>query len=167
MDAAEVGEAFSRLKEQGKVRHFGVSNFNVSQFAYLNRYWSDGLVTNQVEMSPRNLQWLDSGGPEQCAQLDIRPMLWSCLAGGKILEPQDAQGQRLLTAMQAVAREHETESIEAIIYAWLLRLPCKPIPMLGTQNIARVRAALAGADLQLSREQWYRIWEASTGHPVP
>lgn len=167
MDVHEVAEAFAVLKAQGKVRYFGVSNFSTAQFEGLQSIWSDGLVTNQIELSPYNLQALDSGVLEQCAGYGVRPMLWSCLAGGHLLNPIDAKGQRLLAALQRVREETGADSVEQVVYAWVLALPCQPLPLLGTSKLERVADAVKGLSVQLSREQWYSIWEASNGAPVP
>lgn len=117
MDVHEVAEAFAALKSQGKVRYFGVSNFSPAQFDALQNIWSDGLVTNQIELSPYHLQALDSGVLEQCASYGARPMLWSCLAGGSLLTPCDTKGQRLLAALHKVREETGADSVEQIVYA--------------------------------------------------
>lgn len=167
MDVHEVAEAFVQLKSQGKVRYFGASNFSTAQFDLLQSVWSDGLVTNQIELSPYHMQALDSGVLEQCAGYGVRPMLWSCLAGGHLLNPIDAQGQRLLAALQRVREEVGADGIEQVVYAWVLALPCQPLPLLGTSKLERVADAVKGLSVQLNREQWYSIWEASNGAPVP
>lgn len=167
MDVHEAAEAFALLKSQGKVRYFGVSNFSTAQFDLLQSVWGDGLVTNQIELSPYNMQALESGVLEQCAGYGVRPMLWSCLAGGHLLNPIDAKGQRLLAALQQVRAETGAASVEQVVYAWVLALPSQPLPLLGTSKLERVADAVKGLTLQLTREQWYSIWEASNGAPVP
>lgn len=167
MDVYEVAEAFAQLKAQGKVRYFGVSNFSVHQFQALQNVWPDGLVTNQVEFSPYQMQALESGVFEQCTAMAARPMLWSCLAGGKLLQPSDDKGERVLRALQQVAQESAADNIEQVVYAWVRALPCRPVPLLGTSKIERVASAVKGAEIALTREQWYAIWEASNGAAVP
>lgn len=167
MDVYEVAEAFARLKAQGKVRYFGVSNFSVHQFQALQNVWTDGLVTNQVEFSPYHMQALESGVFEQCTATAARPMLWSCLAGGKLLQPADDKGERVLRALEQVAEESAADNVEQVVYAWVRALPCRPVPLLGTSKIERVANAVKGADLALTREQWYAIWQAANGAAVP
>lgn len=167
MDVHEVAEAFAQLKAQGKVRYFGVSNFSVHQFELLQGVWTDGLVTNQVEFSPYNMQALNAGVFEQCAAYGVRPMLWSCLAGGNLLAPSDSKGERLLTALSHVAEQVGADNVEQVVYAWVMALPCQPIPLLGTSKIERVKNAVEGLRIALDREQWYAIWEASNGASVP
>ncbi|WP_194868523.1 aldo/keto reductase [Pseudoalteromonas sp. PPB1] len=167
MDADEVAEAFTRLKQNGDVLHFGVSNFTPSQLSLLQSRLDFELVTNQIEFSPYEMKALDDGTLDQCQQLRIHPMLWSPLAGGRIFAEADAKALRLRECLSEVAEEVGASGIDAVIYAWLLMHPSKPSVVLGTGNIERVRTAVAARTLTLSREQWYRIWQASTGHSVP
>lgn len=167
MDVGEVADIFSRLKAEGKVKHFGVSNFAPSQFALLQSALPDPLLTNQVECSPLHLAPLIDGTFDQAQQVSAKPMLWSCLGGGRLFAPTNPREKAVVEALQIVAAEHDGSSLEAIAYAWLRALPCQPHPILGTSNIERVKAAVEGLTITLSREQWYRIWEASNGAPVP
>ena len=167
MDIAEVADTFSQLKRDGKVLNFGVSNFTPDQVACLQSALPDALVTNQVEFSPLNMTALSDGSFDQAQALNMRPMLWSCLGGGKLFAPETAQENAVVNALRAVAEAVGTDSIEAVVYAWLLALPCKPHPILGTSKIERVTDAVKALDIQLTREQWYGIWEASNGASVP
>ncbi|SMF21311.1 Predicted oxidoreductase [Alteromonadaceae bacterium Bs31] len=171
MNPEEIAEIFLQLKQSGKVRYFGVSNFNVAQMDLLQSAVSklipEGLVSNQIEFSPYNLHALYDGVLEQCHRYKITPMLWSCLAGGKLLSPEDDKGELLKQNLQIVADELNIEDIEAVAYAWVMTPPHNSLPLLGTSKIANMRKAIAAEQISLSREQWYRIWEASTGHPVP
>ena len=166
-DVHEVAEAFTRLKREGKVRHFGVSNFSVHQFELLQSVWPEGLVNNQIELSPMALGQLETGVLEQCQKYGIRPMAWSCLGGGRLLDLQDAAGSRTREALRQVADEVGAHSLEQVAYAWVRALPSKPLPLLGSSRIERARVAVESLKLELSREQWYHIWQAANGAPVP
>lgn len=167
MDADQVAEAFNELKAQGDVLQFGVSNFTTDQFELLQSRLDFKLVTNQIEFSPMNMHALDDGTLNQCQQHRVHPMYWSPLAGGQIFNASDKQAQRLHDTLNIIASEVGAQSIDQVIYAWLLSHPAKGSVVLGTGNIERVESALAAQSLQLTNEQWYRIWEASKGHPVP
>ena len=54
-----------------------------------------------------------------------------------------------------------------MVYAWILRLPSKPLPIIGSGKIERVRAALGAEALQMTRQQWFRIRKAALGYDVP
>lgn len=165
MDADEVAEAFLNLHQSGKVRHFGVSNFTPAQFALLQSRLPFTLATNQVEISPVHQPLLLDGTLDQLQQLRIRPMAWSCLGGGRLFN--DDEFQPLRNERDTIARELNAESIEQVVYAWILRLPSKPLPIIGSGKIERVRSALAAEELQMTRQQWYRIRKAALGYDVP
>ena len=165
MDADEVAEAFLNLHQSGKVRHFGVSNFTPAQFALLQSRLPFTLATNQVEISPVHQPLLLDGTLDQLQQLRIRPMAWSCLGGGRLFN--DDEVQPLRNELDTIARELNAESIEQVVYAWILRLPSKPLPIIGSGKIERVRSALAAEELQMTRQQWFRIRKAALGYDVP
>ena len=165
MDADEVAEAFLTLHQSGKVRHFGVSNFTPAQFALLQSRLPFTLATNQVEISPVHQPLLLDGTLDQLQQLRIRPMAWSCLGGGRLFN--DEAFQPLRNVLETVARELNAESIEQVVYAWILRLPSKPLPIIGSGKIERVRAALVAEELNMTRQQWFRIRKAALGYDVP
>ncbi|OXX71278.1 oxidoreductase [Vibrio sp. V19_P1S1T109] len=167
MDADEVAEAFSELRKVGKVKHFGVSNFSPRQFELLQSRLGKPLVTNQVEMNPLNFDVVHDGTLDHLQTQRIRPMAWSCLAGGEIFNGQTEQAKRVRSELEAIAQEIGADSIDQVIYAWVLRLPSKPLPIIGSGKINRVKAAIAALDLELTREQWYRVWVAAKGHGVP
>lgn len=165
MDADEVAEAFLNLHQSGKVRHFGVSNFTPAQFALLQSRLPFTLATNQVEISPVHQPLLLDGTLDQLQQLRIRPMAWSCLGGGRLFN--DEEFQPLRNELETIACELNAESIEQVVYAWILRLPSKPLPIIGSGKIERVRSALAAEELQMTRQQWFRIRKAALGYDVP
>jgi len=66
-----------------------------------------------------------------------------------------------------VATELNAENIEQVIYAWVLRLPSAPLPIIGSGKIERVRSSLGALNLQMSRQQWFRIRKAALGYDVP
>lgn len=165
MDADEVAEAFVALHKSGKVRHFGVSNFTTTQFTLLQSRLPFSLVTNQLEISPIHQPAILDGTLDQCQQLRIKPMAWSCLGGGRLFN--DAEFQPLRDELQAVAQEIGAETIEQVVYAWVMRLPSAPLPIIGSGKIERVRSALKAQQLTLNRQQWFRIRKAALGYDVP
>ena len=166
MSVDEVAQAFEQLKQAGKVINFGVSNFTPSQFNLLQSRLDVKLQTNQIEMSPLQMAALEDGTLDLCQQQNISPMLWSPLGGGRLFS-NDEQTVRVRDALESVADEVGLNSIDQVVYAWLLSLPCSPAIILGTGKLARIEAALSASEVILNREQWYRIWQASTGHSVP
>jgi len=163
----EVAKAFSVLKKSGKVLHFGVSNFTPQQFEMLNTYTNEKLVTNQVEISPLCLEHFDNGNIDYFLQKNIKPMAWSPLAGGQLLNPTTEKEQRVFKTLTKIANDLNIDSIDTLIYAWLLKHPAGIIPVVGTQKIERIKNALAALTIEMSLEQWFKIYTASTGVDVP
>ncbi|MCX6303592.1 MAG: aldo/keto reductase [Bacteroidetes bacterium] len=166
-DPETVAHAFSELKKSGKVLHFGVSNFNPQQFEMLNSYTSELLATNQVEISPYCLEQFDNGNIDYFLKEKIKPMAWSPLAGGRLMNPSDEKGRRIVQALHEVAEELAVEATDKIIYCWLLKHPASIIPVVGTGNIERIKNAAAAGQIEMSHEQWYKIYIASTGNDLP
>lgn len=164
---SEVAEAFRELKKQGKVLCFGVSNFNPQQYSMLNAYLDATLVTNQVEISPFCLEHFQNGNMDFFLEQKIKPMSWSPLAVGELFDPKSEKGQRVHKALALVAQEMNIESIDKVIYAWLLKHPATIIPIAGSGKIERIRLAAEAVDLDMSLEQWFKIYTASTGKPMP
>lgn len=166
MDPEEVAEAFTLLKEQGKVKHFGVSNFTPSQFDMLSSYLSFPLVTNQVEISVSHLETFQDGTIEHCLQKRVAPMAWSPVAGGKIFNATDDKSLRIKKALLEVGEELGTKELDKLMYAWLLHHPAKIMPVIGSGKIERIRSAVEALSIKMTRQQWYKIWIASTGTDV-
>ncbi|HCG8598732.1 TPA: aldo/keto reductase family oxidoreductase [Vibrio parahaemolyticus] len=167
MDADEVAEAFTELHKVGKVKHFGVSNFTPRQFELLQSRLGKPLVTNQVEINPINFEVAHDGTLDQMQMLRTRPMAWSCLGGGSIFSGESEQAILVRNELEAIREEVGATSIDQVIYAWVRRLPSKPIPIIGSGKIERVQTAVNALNIELTREQWYRVWVASKGHGVP
>lgn len=167
MNPAEVAEAFSRLKNDGKVRYFGVSNFLPSQFNMLSSYLDFPLLTNQIEVSAMQLEHFKYGTIDLCHEKRIAPMIWSPLAGGEIFTGNSERAIRLRTTLQKIANNMGTDHIDSILYAWLLAHPANMMPIVGSSKLERIQIAVEATKLKLDREQWFTIFESSNGHPVP
>lgn len=163
----EVANAFRDLKRRGKVLHFGVSNFNIQQFELLNNYVDDKLVTNQIEISPMCLEHFENGNLEYLQKNKIKPMAWSPMAAGNILNPETDNEQNVIKALNEVAKELGVNESDKIVYSWLLKHPGSIIPILGTSKIDRIKSAIDAFQLKMSLEQWYKIYIASAGKELP
>ncbi|UII56749.1 aldo/keto reductase [Cytobacillus spongiae] len=166
MNPEEVAEAFTRLKTEGKVKHFGVSNFTPSQFRMLSSYLDFPLVTNQVEISVSHLHAFEDGTIEQCLENRVAPMAWSPLAGGQIFQAHDEKSLRLRKTLEEVGKELGGIELDQVMYAWLLNHPARMIPIAGSGNYNRIKAAVEATKIQMTRQQWFKIWIASTGTDV-
>jgi predicted oxidoreductase len=164
MDPDALAATFAELRASGKVLHFGVSNHSPSQLALL--HGRVPLATNQIELSPLHLAPLDDGTLDQCVALGVRPMIWSPLAGGRLPTGDDEQSRRVRPVLETIGRTRGV-SAATIAYAWLLRHPSRPVPIVGSRRLEALGEAIAALGIELSSEEWCRVWEAGAGRPVP
>ena len=162
----EVAKAFDQLKNSGKVLNFGVSNFSPAQFDTLQSYLDMPLATNQVEISVSCLEHFENENTEYFLKHKIKPMAWSPLDGGAIFNPKTEKEQRLATVLKTIAAELSTD-IDQVMYAWLLKHPTGIMPIVGSQHIKRIKSAVDALKIELSLEQWYKIYIASKGEDLP
>ena len=165
MDADEVADAFISLKQAGKVKHLGVSNFSARQFELLQSRLPFPLVTNQLEISPLNQSMTLDGTLDLCQQLRIKPMAWSCLGGGRLFDGQEYAPLR--AELEQIRHEVGAQNIEQLVYAWVMMLPSQPLPLIGSGKRERIAAAVAAESIALTRQQWFRIRKAALGYDVP
>lgn len=164
MNPSDIAEAFEQLKKEGKVLAFGVSNFSTRQFNLLNSFTT--LSTNQIEISALHLTAFDDGTLDQCLQLNITPTAWSPVGGGSYFSgTANEQVARLKPVIKKLAEQYNC-SEDVILLAWLKKHPANIVPVIGTSKIERVKAALQAQQISLGHEDWYKVWQASTGEEV-
>ncbi len=170
----EVARAFTQLRQSGKVREFGLSNASPSFFAMLQRHLPMRMVVNQVEISLLHLNPFTDGTLDHCQTEGISPMAWSPLAGGKVVsaatielsDPHHVQRLKLRETLDVISRERETTRA-VIALAFLLRHPSGIIPIVGSTNQVTIRETVKAGEIDLSREDWYRLFEAASGSRLP
>lgn len=163
MDFDEIAEAFTRLKQAGKVRHVGVSNFSRHQFEVLNRRVE--LATNQVEFSPLHVAPMFDETFDGLQDLGIAPMIWSPLAGGRLFTSNEANAENLRLVVKEIA-DRLRQPFASVIFAWIMQLPSHPIPLTGSGRVEAIAVAVAGTSFKLSRSDWFAILRAARGHEV-
>jgi predicted oxidoreductase len=173
-DPEEIAKAFFQLRLAGKVRWFGVSNFRPTLVTALQAMCSMPLIVHQVEISLARLDAFTDGTLDQCLIEKITPMAWSPLAGGLIgdgakhlLPAQQAyRPEKFLPMVETIAKERGV-SRTVVALSWLLKHPSKIIPIVGSLNPGRIRDAVKATELELTREEWYRLLTAARGEPLP
>lgn len=164
MNAAEVAEAVATLQREGKILAFGVSNFAPRAFALLDGFTP--LATNQIELHPLRREPLHDGTLDLLQQRGRRPMVWSPLAGGRLLGGDESPAaQRVRWVLGSIAARLGCAPA-SVAYAWLLRHPTRPHPVIGTLRLPGLQQALAALALPLDAETWTELWQAGAGHEV-
>jgi len=165
MNPDEIAEAFLQLKKEGKVLHFGVSNFTPSQTSLLHSRFK--VEVNQVEISLLHLDPFLNGQLDHCIEHNIIPMAWSPLGGGKLNAPEkDGKIKRILSVAEKLGKKYALEP-EDILFAFLAKHPAGILPVAGTTKISRLQSALKAVELNIESEEWFMLWSASTGKEVP
>lgn len=184
VEPEEVAEAFSKLKESGKVKHFGVSNHNPAQIELLQKYTDEKLIINQLQFGAAHTNIVDSGIAvnmdidqsfdrdgsvlEYCRLKDITIQAWSPFQHGffnGVFLGDMEKFPELNQTINELAEKYGVTST-SIATAWITRHPANIQVILGTTKPSRIIDACKGSEIPLTREEWYKIYKA-TGNMVP
>ncbi|HGD1258989.1 TPA: aldo/keto reductase family oxidoreductase [Streptococcus agalactiae] len=183
VEPEEVAEAFTKLRAEGKVKHFGVSNQNRFQMELLQSYLDEPLAVNQLQLSPAptpmfdaglNVNMLnkasiehDDGIVDYCRLKRVTIQAWSPfqidLSRGLFVNHPDYK--ELNETIAKLAKNYNVSS-EAIVIAWILRHPAKMQAIVGSMNPSRLKAIDKANDIALTRKEWYDIYR-SAGNILP
>ncbi|WP_066395227.1 aldo/keto reductase [Neobacillus mesonae] len=184
MEPEEVAEAFEELRTSGKVKYFGVSNHNPMQIELLQKYIKSKLVINQLQFSIAHTPMIDSGITlnmkndqainrdssilEYCRLKDITIQAWSPFQHGFFEGTFLGDWEKYPELNKTIDKIAEKYGVTntAIAVAWITRHPANIQVVLGTTNPNRMKDACKGAEMSLTREEWYQIYKAA-GNIVP
>ena len=163
MDHVATGRALDAAVASGKVRAIGVSNFRPWDWSLLQSAMETPLATNQIEVSLAAHEPLTNGDIAFLQEKKIAPMAWSPLGGGALMS--DEVNPNLRAVMSRVAEANNVDTA-AIAVAWLLAHPIGILPVMGTNNIARIKTLSDAMTVNLDRQSWYELYEAALGREV-
>lgn len=163
LNPIEVADAIDHLKRQGKVLQFGVSNFLPYQTDLLRKYVQ--VDYNQLEISILHHPPFTNGVLDHCLLHHITPMAWAPLGGGIMNDDSHPRYRSIIATATALAEKHNT-GVNQVFIAYLLKHPSGIIPVLGTTKIERLIQARDAMQVNLSREDWFKLYVASTGEEV-
>ena len=161
MNPEVIAEAFTVLKDAGKVREFGVSNFSVSQFELINQYVP--LVTNQIEISVNEISSFENGILDQLMSKGLRPTAWSVM--GSYFSDQSDENIRIKKVIVELCDKYNAEENQ-ILLAFILKHPSKIIPVIGTSKAETIITLSQTLQIDLDLEDWFRILESIKGKEV-
>ncbi|OXE37150.1 MAG: aldo/keto reductase [Phenylobacterium zucineum] len=163
---AEMAKTFETLRTQGKVAEFGVSNHTPAQVAALQAHLSFPLASIQPEYSPLAIEPLYDGVLDQALERSLAVLAWSPLGGGRLAAPQDDRARAVVAELSKVA-DRAGVSVTAAAYGWIMAHPARPIPIVGSQQITRIREATQALSFTFTRPEWYAVLTAARGVPLP
>ena len=189
MDPEEVSKAFEQLHFQGKVLHFGVSNFTPNQIKILKKFLTVPIVVNQIQFSLLHTVLLDAGiegfhetiNPhgaqgtlEYCKINNIRIQAWSplkrgVLTGNNMIQDDlilDSQLNKTKMVLYKTSKQYNT-SPEALLIAWILKHPYKILPILGSTDPETLKACAAAREINLLREDWFNLYRVARNKDFP
>ena len=183
MEPEEVARAFRRLKKDGKVLNFGVSNHTPNQIRLLESCLDEPLCANQMQFGIMHTPMIhsgvnanmyndfatdrDGGILDFCRLNNITIQPWSPMQYGffKGVFIDNEQFPELNKVLADIAEKYGVTK-NTIAIAWILRHPAKMQPVTGTTNLTRLAECLEGAEVTLTREEWYEIYRAA-GNRLP
>ena len=163
---SEIARMIEDAVKAGKVRAFGVSNCTTAQIAALAKFSSVPIVSTQPELSPLCIDTVENGELDQAMAMDMAVLAWSPLGGGRIAEPVSQREQAVAAALSGVAAAHGV-SRTAAAYSWIMAHPARPVPIIGSQNPARIAEAADAYKIEWTRADWYAVLVAARGVPLP
>ena len=165
MDHHALGACLDSLIQSGKVRAAGVSNFMPWDMDLLQSAMKNRLVSNQIEISLMQTRGFVDGQIAHAQRLGVPVMAWSPLGGGRLFG-QDAAALRLRPALQRLASAQGVDET-AVAIAWLLHHPARIIPVLGTNDPARIARMQDALRVTLDRQTWFELYSLANGADVP
>lgn len=162
MQADEIAEAVEKLKSEGKIIDFGLSNFTSSQTELIRQ--KTEVSFNQVQFSATNFEPMVDGSLDYMQTHDIRPMSWNPL--GTVFREDTKKTRRLKKLLSTLVEKYHLGS-DTLLLAWILKHPARIIPIAGTVNVARIQSLMKAVELDLDKEDWFAIWTESMGNDVP
>jgi predicted oxidoreductase len=162
MQADEIAEAIEKLKTEGKILDFGVSNFTPSQMDLIQT--KTKINYNQIKFSITHLEPMLDGSLDYMQLNKIQPMCWSPM--GSVFKKVDDKSIRIKKLAEQLSIKYNVE-IDVLLLAWILKHPAGILPVFGTADKTRITNLMKATEVQMELENWFAFWTASTGNPIP
>ncbi len=165
----EIAMVVEKLYALGKIHAFGVSNFTPAQTRTMHALMpAHGipLSTIQPEISPLEITAIEDRTLDIAMQHNLAPLAWSPLGGGRLAAPTTPRDQAVAAALDVVANAQGVSRMAAA-YSWIMAHPARPIPIVGSQHVARIHEAADAYKVKWTRTDWYAVLVAARGVPLP
>ena len=161
-DIESTALALQKLKNSGKIKNIGVSNFSVHQHQLLVSFLDIPVVSNHIDLNLLNTTALDNGVVDYVKQKYMRPLAVSPLAGGRIESGTDELALKVRKKLIEIAEKYDS-NLESIAVAWLVKLGA--LPLIGTLEEKRIRNIVDSFSIKLDHQDWYELYNASRPSP--
>jgi predicted oxidoreductase len=162
MDAQETGAVLDTLVASGKVKGIGVSNFKPWDIDLLQSCTQNRLLTNQIEISLLHNSAFTNGDLAYLQQHNIAPMAWSPLGGGALFKDKQTP---LWQKLNSIAKSYNVQP-SSVATAWLIRHPATIVPIMGSNDLQRIKRLSEALSFDLSREGWFELLQIANGKEV-
>ena len=162
MNPKEISEEIDKLKEEGKIKSFGVSNFTNSQIKFISK--ETKVLWNQIEFSLTNNHPMIDGTLDYLQENKIGVMAWSPL--GSFFKEKNEKQKRITILFNELSEKYNCTH-DQLLLAWILKHPANIYPVLGSTNPNRLKLAVNAIKIDLEIDDWFLILKASDGKKVP
>lgn len=156
MNVDEVASTLTALQLEGKIKHIGVSDFNVQQHKLIASRLSAEVVTNHFELNLLNTTALKDGRIDFIKENYAKPMAFSPLADGRILNGKDDTAIIIRKALSSMSEKYNS-NIEQLAVAWIQKLGA--LPIIGSLNKERIHNAATAGTINLSHADWHQLYD--------
>ena len=162
MQIDEIAEAIEKLKSEGKILDVGVSNFTPIQTDLIQT--KTKINYNQIEFSITHFEPMLDGSLDHMQLNKITPMCWSPM--GSVFKKNEDKSIRIKKLAAQLSMKYNVE-IDVLLLAWILKHPAGILPVFGTANKTRIANLMKVTEFQMELEDWFALWTASAGNPIP
>lgn len=162
MQADEIAEAIFKLKKEGKILDFGVSNFTPSQTDLVQT--KTKVAYNQVQFSVTSFEAMLNGNLDYMMVNNITPMAWNPL--GTVFKNNDEKSFRIRNLAEQLSLKYNVDA-DVLLLAWILKHPSRILPVCGTTDKKRISNLMKATTVEIEIEDWFAFWKESMGENVP
>lgn len=162
MRADDIAEAIAKLKQDGKILDFGVSNFTPLQTDLIETKIK--INYNQISFSITDFEAMTNGSLDHMQTRNITPMCWSPL--GTVFRQDNDQTQRLKNILGELSTKYAVPA-DILLLAWILKHPAGILPVCGTADPSRLANLMKATTVNMELQDWFALWSESAGVPVP
>ena len=161
MLADEIAEAIEKLKSEGKIINFGVSNFTPSQCELIQTRTK--ISCNQIQFSLTDFDAMNNGSLDFMQINKIVPMAWNPL--GSVFKVDSEKTSRIEKVANKLSEKYNIKT-DILLLAWIIKHQAGILPVCGTTDLNRISKLMKATEIDMDLEDWFRLYVASMGNKV-